>query len=133
VRTSIKPTIQTCINNGILLAVYACFFCVQLSFSIDAINSSRGYFYIGHTTGKSLAATAVTIIKQDDKDGSKRLNIRLSKRFNASYAPAIISNFITVSAPYCCRTIQYRKYNSVTRSSVIHVHSFRGPPAAAQV
>lgn len=133
VRTNIKPTIQTCITNSILLAVYACFFCVQLSFSIDAINSSRGYFYIGHTTGKSHAATAVTLIKQDDKDGSKKLNIRLNKRFNASYAPAVVSNFITVTAPYCCTTIAYRKYNSITRSSVILVHSFRGPPTAAQV
>lgn len=123
---SIKFTANKILINSLLLTVYACFFSVQLVFGFNAslTRDTVTYKNIAPISSKKNA----TVVKENDKRSSKKVNIRLNKRFQPSCFPAIIYTDLVTPFYYLVPKSTFLNVTGFIPSCYAAARSLRGPP-----
>ena len=121
-----KYTPNRLILNSLLMAVYACFFSVQLVFGFNAIikTDSNG-FYSSHC---AVSLKTFTAVKEAPVKDLKIYNIRLNKRFEPTTATAIFAKSIEIPFYYFVLPTITSYAEDFIPSSDDTTYSLRGPP-----
>jgi hypothetical protein len=124
-----RQNISLLYNKVFALFLYIAFFGVQLFFNFDTgkgpVTTIQYYSY------SSQNSSALSHIKQTNKNNRKQITVRLNKRFQPE--STLVLNTISIKTPVCYieKANKFIPFDQYIPTSNLLTKCLRGPPAVA--